>query len=254
MNVELENIIHSFRKSRESVTELAEFDKVILDFAIEHIRLLTEKLKTHHNLDNPHLTAEKTLILLQNIRSNDSLRVKYEGIFNQCIVLLVSHFSSTVRDLFQKSVSFAVRHGHIESINREEIKLSLGDIKFSNDEFIDTIGGIVEMQKDVSFQDMKSISRVFSKYFDCKFEKDENVNNIIMAQACRHAIVHAGAKVDERLIKQVENAAPRSIKENIVDDKSIVFVPSEINTIAESMEIYLSDMCQQLDQKVYSKK
>jgi hypothetical protein len=44
-------------------------------------------------------------------------------------------------------------------------------------------------------------------------ERDKDVNNIILGQACRHVIAHRGAVVDERLVRQVKGAQPRTIKE-----------------------------------------
>lgn len=242
---QLQRIHKTFLDSLSSVHDLLNFDRIVLDFAIRQIRDLVERLTRHHQLDNPRLTAINTLQILEKIRDHDSLRIQYKRVFNQCLVLLVSHFSSTIRDVFQCSIDEAIGIERFDKINRAQISLSLQDLKSDTDKER-SIGEILAVQKDISFQDMQSIARAFQEYFLINIPKDNHVNNIIVAQAFRHGIVHSGAKIDKRLVKQVEHATPRDVKDRVALGEEILFTPDEVSSIGSSMEKYLAGLLNQL--------
>jgi hypothetical protein len=85
----------------------------------------------------------------------------------------------------------------------------------------------------------KSIGRAFDQYLGFKPQRNNHVNNIILAQACRHAIVHNGSKADVKLLKQIADAKPRDLKQTLSSDQKIQFEPSEIKLIGESMKHYM---------------
>ncbi len=94
----------------------------------------------------------------------------------------------------------------------------------------------------MSWQDMKSIKRSFNEYHGINIKQDENVNNIILAQACRHSIVHDGGIVNRKVINQVQNATPRSVKEEFEKNKQISFNTHEIDIVKNSILIYLKNL------------
>jgi len=246
---EIRRIKETFTENLKSVEELINFDKIVLNFAILHLDDLSEKLKVHHQLNNPHLSVDKTLQMLKNIRENNSLEITYKRVFNQCLVLLVSYFSSTVRDLFQTAIDEALVLQNFENINKTQLSLSLFDLK--NDvEKTRSIGDLLATQKDISFQDMQSIARTFQEYFSILIEKNQNTNNIILAQAFRHAIVHSGSKVDRKLVNQVSKAIPRTVKLDIELESEILFNQEEISLISESMKQYLEDLFSNIKNKL----
>lgn len=214
-----------------------EFDEIILTFAIQTIEESVKKLKTAHGVDNPVMTGEKALGTLKSIKTNKSLNPKYNIMFNQCIVLLVSYFGSAICDIFQVALTLKV-NTQLGEIAKEEIKLTLGEIVEYEIGLWD-IGELFTLKKEISFQDMQSISRVFRDYIGINIEKDENVHNIIVSQACRHVIVHLANKVDKKLIKQVGNAFPRMVKELFTEGELVQFTPDEIKVVGESMENYI---------------
>jgi len=95
------SVVESFRQHVTSVEKLMNFDRDVLEFAVSSLRELKKKLTRHHKLDNPELTAERTLQILEGIREHDSLRSRYQTIFNQALVLLVSYFGSSVHDMLR---------------------------------------------------------------------------------------------------------------------------------------------------------
>lgn len=240
MQNQIDRIRSSFDSSLQSVNELLDFDRIVLDFAIHGVNQLSEKLKTQHGINNPYLSADNTLKALKNIREHDSMRTQYKRVFNQFLVLLVSHFASTVRDLFESAIDEAVKTQKFEKINRATIEVTLADLQ--KDAEARSSGEILAIQNDISFQDMQSIARAFQDYFDFVITRDTNVNNIILAQACRHAIVHSGARVDKRLQAQVSGAKPRTVKPSVDLDSEILFSPEEVKLVGESMKLYLEQI------------
>ena len=107
----------NFSNNVAYVYDLMNFDELVLDYAIKSIEDLTGKLKKM-GIDNPRLTAESTLSSLKNIHSNNSLKPKYQTIFNQCIVLLVAYFSSTVSDIFKVALKEKLCKG---VVNRDQL-------------------------------------------------------------------------------------------------------------------------------------
>ena len=76
-------IVQTFQAHVSSVRKLMGFDREVLEIAIANVRELRDKLVQHHKLDNPQLTAQRTLDILEGIRDHDSLRPRYQTIFNQ---------------------------------------------------------------------------------------------------------------------------------------------------------------------------
>jgi hypothetical protein len=220
------------------------FDHVVLDVAISGIENLSVKLRQHHHLDNPHLSAENTLKNLKNIREHDSLRIHYKTIFNQSLVLLVSHFSSALSDVFESSLNFGLVNKKLGHLKKEEVKLTFGELqKIIEADRKDILAEVFTAKKEISFQDMQSVFRAFRNYLGLEIDRDENVNNIILSQACRHSIVHDGAIVNSRTMKQIEDATPRTLKEGMTLGTEINFSPSEIMIAEKSMTEYLKKVC-----------
>ena len=93
---------------------------------------------------------------------------------------------------------------------------------------------------------MQSTHRAFKDYFGVVVGIDDRERNIILAQACRHSIVHDGGKVNPRILNQVRNAKPRTLKENIELESEIKFSLEEIKLISNEMKSYiraLIDLC-----------
>ncbi len=196
----------SLKANVEDVYRLAEFDQVILDLAITQLKLLEQKLAKDHFIDNPSLTATNTRKSLENARTNDALRPRFEVINNQCVVLLVSLFASAIGELYREAILSLAKSGRSKKLNDESLDFSVTDVMADDFNPREQIGTLMQEKKDVSFQDMKSIGRAFSEFFGTEIPKDETVNNLILAQAGRHIIVHDGARINERFLRQIQAA------------------------------------------------
>ena len=94
----LRDIQSSFENNLRSVQELIDFDHTVLEGATHNIERLRADLD-----DRTPSVAERvgrTVQMLRNIRDNDSMRSHYATIYNQCVVLLVSHFGSALHSIF----------------------------------------------------------------------------------------------------------------------------------------------------------
>lgn len=240
-----ELIYSTFEKNVKSVFNLVQFDDVILELSISHIDSLNQRLK-QSGVQNRRLLAETTLAQLRSIRQNQSLRPKYETMYNQCIVLLVSYFGSGIKNLFTSAVTKYVMKGHDICNKDSEIKIALSELQQFNYEVRDNIGEIIVNNKNISFQDMQSICRAFQEWFKITIDRDIVCNNVTMSQACRHVIVHSGNVVERKFINQVKHLNPRTIKNNIKEGDMLIFSPKEIQQIGDDMLKFYANIGEQI--------
>jgi hypothetical protein len=234
MNAEAQNVLDNFKANIESVRKLAKFDLIVLDYAIHSVESCIEKLR-QVGVDNRTIIPVNTLTDLRNARKNKSLRPQYQDMFNQCIVLLVSHFGYSLEEILRVSIEGAIPYIRNEKILSERLHISVSELQKSGFDLSGRIGEWIIRKKDISFQDMQSIRRTFSDYFNIELEKDADMNNIIFAQASRHIIAHAAGVLNEQFTAQIKDAYPRTVKPTLEEQNTIQFDPAEIEEIAASM-------------------
>jgi hypothetical protein len=228
-----------FGKHRAAVQKLVNFDRDILDFVVDSLREHVAGMKAG-GVSNPNQTGEKLLRVLEPIRKNDALRSRYETVFNQALVLLVSYFASAVHTLFREAIREQVAGGGRDTmLAKERLSFTVAELCEPGFELPDAIPNALIQANDISWQDMQSIHRAFRKYFEIDMLRDGQVNDIIAVQACRHAIVHAAGIVNERTIKQLANANPRTLKQHVKLGERVQFSTDEIERAATAMEEYL---------------
>lgn len=249
--VDFQKTEDAFIKNIEDIYKLLNFDRDILQFAIDSIEDLQKNLRSFHGIDNPGLLAQNTLQTLKGTQDNKSLRPKYQVIFNQCIVLLISVFASSVADLFRDGICILATKGDSKLLKNEELKISVSDLLEFDGEINERLGHLIAEKNDLSFQDMKSIGRAFKNYFEFDISKDKHVNNIIMAQAARHIIVHDSARINDRIIRQVSGAKPRDLKQEL-DVVTIQFNSEEVKLVAKSMIEYFRKVRSQVETRLNS--
>jgi hypothetical protein len=240
--------IAAFEANIILVKSLMVFDKTVLDFAITVLQKHEAKL-SKAKIDNPVFSVAIPLQELKNIRENESLRKQYQAIIDQGLVLLVSYFASAVSDLFCELITDIAVTKRPRKLLGERVEVAVEDLLFEESGDSVDIGRLIIQRKDVSFQDMKSIARLFNDFLDYDPLKDRHVNNIIVAQACRHAIVHSGGKADQKLLNQIRDSVPRDLKAAITLKDSLYFSLDEIDVAAASMQRYLVGLLEGVGQK-----
>lgn len=246
---ELNKIVEIFKNNAESIDRLMNLDDDVLLFCTERLQKVKIFVGKHGISGNhPACNISQILEQIQKIHENKSLKPRYETMLNQCIVLLVSYFGSAVQDIFELGVTYRIINKDLEKLADEELKLSLGELKEFDFDISGSLGKLLIINKEISFQDMHSIARAFSKYIGFEIEKDQLVNNIILVQACRHSIVHFGGICSDKTIKQLASASPRSIKIDLKEDSKIQFQPEEIRQIFKNMDEYIGKLQKNLEE------
>jgi len=251
------DIEQRFENNIKDVYKLIEFDSLILKHTLKVLNDLDAKIR-RLNIDNATLLPGNAIKNIENIQTNKSLSPHYKTMYNQSIVLLVSLFASAVSDLLKEGInqlalSAKGKHtqkDYIDSLKKTELKLTINEIIELGNRLHTKIGDIVVNKQDISFQDMKNINRTFRNFFGFNMDQNEVVNNIIMAQASRHVIVHDSSNVNDRIKKQVSKAVPRDIKPDISTLKKINFNPAEIKKVGESMINYFKLLRENIERSI----
>lgn len=242
------NISDNFERNIRSVKKLINFDREVLSFAIDAVSELHHDISTRLKIENPQTNGRRALDILLGIRNNDSLKTSFSTINNQAVVLMVSYFGSACSDIFRYAAKIAVEKHQDKRVMGHENKFSISELTEYGENIGSYVGDILINKNDISFQDMKSISRAFGDYFGIQIPKSYIVNDIIVTQACRHSIVHEGGVVNKRIIKQIASAKPRKIKTDIYEGHQLAFSESEIEMASDSMISYVRDRCLDVSQ------
>lgn len=218
------------------------FDEAIQLFCLNALQKANKGLENFGCADHPSYNIKPLIKQVENIRQHESLRPSYEIMLNQCVVLLVSYFSSAIEDLFQEALKNKIENRKLGQLEKEEIKLTLGQLVYENN-----IVDLFISKRDISFQDMRSIAKAFEQYIEIdKIPHDKVVNNIILSQACRHCIVHDGSTINKKTIEQLKDAKPRDLKLDMNIDDKILFSEDEIKIIITSMGQYIANLLKKL--------
>jgi len=230
----LTSVRSAFVQQCTAVVELLEFDDLIVEHLVAGLDWIVEELesKNQHTLAN---SVGNRLKVLKNVRLAQSLRPRYETIYNQCVVLLVSYFDATMSDLFKVSVAGALKSGAAVPASKRSVHVSWQSLSTPDSPVEKLIADRIVDEDDISFQDMQSIRRAFSQNLGLDIGRDEKTNDVILGQACRHVMAHAGGRVDDRLLRQLSGANPRRLKAKLVAGELIVFDPAEVRLLAGAM-------------------
>lgn len=225
--------LSNFRRNVDEVDRLINFDREVLQVVMLTMEDLHQRLK--EKFADERLNGSRALQVVRGIRDNQTLRAKYQTIHNQAIVLLVSHFASALGEAFRAAVTESLDTADSGKLYDEEIKLSIGEIREKDWNLKASIADMLIAKHDFTFQDMGSTVRAFKNFTSITLERDVVMNNIIAAQACRHAIVHASGRISDKTLKQVSTANPRSIKPTLSLGDSVSFVADEVEAVKNDM-------------------
>ena len=234
------DIVTTFAQNAHEVERLIDFDRDVVTIMIQSLESLKSDVPPQvHSLNG---RIDRVIQIITNIRDNESLKSKYETVCNQAVVLLVSYFSSALGELFRKAVSDALENEENKILLDEEIKITFREIKERNWNIKGSAGDLVIAKKDLTFQDMQSTVRAFEAYVGVQIEKDARTHNIILGQAARHVIVHAGAQVTDRMLKQLVRVEPRSLKPYLVVGTPVVFTKQEVLLLKSEMSAFIDSL------------
>lgn len=238
-------IAATFAENAGEVERLIDFDRDVIDIMIMSLEgLKTDVPPQFHSLKG---RIDRVVSVVRGIRDHESLKSKYSTVCNQAVVLLVSHFASALGDLFRNAVSQALDQDENRALLDEELKITFREIKEKSWNIKGGAGDLLITKKDLTFQDMQSTVRAFDTYVGVQIEKDQRVNNIILGQAARHAIVHAGAQVTDRMLRQLSRVEPRSMKPSLEIGTSLVFTKEEVLELKAAMSAFIDALIAKLE-------
>jgi hypothetical protein len=110
-----------FASNVKSVYELLDFDRIIIDVAVDGLRGLAKELEDRHQLHNAVTLVSNRAAALENIKSADSLRPQYETMFNQGVVLVVAR-PRRGRSWCRTSVQLFPVRNEVLSVCRESVQ------------------------------------------------------------------------------------------------------------------------------------
>ncbi len=238
----LRSIVQSFDNNITGVEKLVNFDRDVLEMVTDQIESLHQRLVDTKGIHHPQLNGANTLKMLKSIRDHDSLKPRFRIISNQAIVLLVSYFASCVGDIFRHGVSSKIQGEDRGNLIDEEIKISFREMRDRDWNLKEAVPDLLIAKRDLTFQDMGATHRAFDNYLGVSLDRDRTVNNIILAQACRHVIVHAGATVSERMLKQLSGCHPRDLKTEVHLNETIQFSSDEVFAVGQNMRNYVKNL------------
>jgi hypothetical protein len=213
------------------------------------IQALDSRIKENKEIQitNVRLFPTATLTQLTSIKENHSFALRYNTIYNQCVVLLISYMTSSLTEIFKETFKYWAKYqkSKIQG-STTELKIILEELTFFDFNLADSIGDIILKKKNVSFQDMQSTLREFQSFFGIILEKNNDVDNIIFAQASRHAIVHSLSIADEKFINQIKNTPQRTLKKTIAVNDDIQFTIEEINQVIANIKSFVRDIAEKL--------
>jgi hypothetical protein len=242
--------VSSFRRNIAEVDQLVNFDKELLQLVTQNIEILHEDLKTKFGDDR--FNGGRVLTIIRGIRDNDTIKLKYVAIYNQAVVLLVSHLSSALHDLFHDAVLEKLLSNDPGKLLDEEIKLTFSAMREQDWNLKSAAPELLIKKYDFSFQDMKTTVSAFKDYAGVTITRDVTMNNIIAAQACRHVIVHAGGRVSEKAVRQVSSATDRTLRKTLVVDEFIKFTALEVDAVKADMLKFIEKLADDISKNISS--
>lgn len=229
------SIVSEFDSNLAGVLDLLSFDETLCSLVISSL----EKLKDSASQLVFQKKIENLISSFGAVHEARSLRPKFEAINNQCVVLLVSYFGSTLQELFLCYLRERLLSDAPYQMDSKEIKVTIYELRKLLKESGGLLPELVLESEAISFQDMRTIVEGFRKYFAIEVTRSCDMENILFAQAARHAIVHNGCVVDGKMVKQLRSANLRQIRPTIKVLEKICFTQDEVKLIAQSMKNFL---------------
>jgi hypothetical protein len=236
MTPDIRAIVSAFTKNVSQISGLMNFDQQVMDHAIGIVKSVEQDVGDEMRF-TARMRFENQLTLLENVRTHDSLRPGYNHIRNQCAVLLVSYFGAAMKDLFVLGLRQVIAQGATKALAKEELKLTVAELSaFAQEDLPD----LFVAKCEISFQDMKSISRAFDAHLGVPIARDPDSDNIIVGQACRHALVHYGGVCDQKTVVQMKAASSHTVGVQLRMGEPIQLSDAQIGIIGQSMVGYMN--------------
>lgn len=198
--ININKIRKNFSYNLNEIDKINKLGNDVIELTVDLLLSLKEQ--------NEQLTAfvpykeklDNTISQIRNLKTHKIVADKYQVIFNQSVVLIISTF-----EIFLSEFVTEVANNMSEMIKwneKEKISINPTDYYYTDISF----GRIVlkHIKQKYSFQDIQSIRRLIKDYFgfEINIPKDD-LDDLIFYQAARNAIVHNLSQVDEEFRNQI---------------------------------------------------
>ena len=222
-----DNLSHNI----EGVDQLNELGDDVINLSIDFLTDL-EKQNTELTGFTPYKTKlSNTINQIKCLKQHPYLSKKYEIIFNQSIVLIISSFETFLGELI---VEISNKLPQLINWNlKEKISVDPRDFNYSQPNFGKMV--LKHIKQRHSLQDINSVSEMLNNYLSITIDK-KNLNELIFYQAVRNIIVHNLSKVDEVFLHQIAKTKYHN-KYSTMNDSTIKL---KKNDYKRAKDIFLS--------------
>ena len=206
MNISyLDKINYTFDDNLVKIDQVVNVGTEIGDIAVSFLKDLEDKYSNTMGFLEYKGKLIRAIKMIKEIKDNPDIKKKYEIIYNQAVVLVVSSFETFMDDVFREIIN---NQPYLLHWSDEKVRIDLSTFKYS----FPTIGDLISNAFDdrFNFQDLQSTARFLEQMLGIKDILEEKEKDlIIFYQAIRHVIIHNSAKIDTAFINQVKNTEYR---------------------------------------------
>lgn len=198
-----------FEARVNDITASGEIDKEIIKIAQKNLEVLKTQVEQSGKNQGILKTITTQQRMFQQVTMLPEIKSTYPLVKEQVVVALVGTIESFMGDIFRLVADNAP---YIYVWSKPNEKISFDPVLLSRNSF--TIGDAVvwHVKAKYSFQDLKSTLDALDEYLGVHLELSDDLRDtLILAAACRHAIVHNKSKADEKFITQVRNTSHSGI-------------------------------------------
>ncbi|MFA6190703.1 MAG: hypothetical protein WC711_04325 [Candidatus Staskawiczbacteria bacterium] len=148
----------------------------------------------------------RTIKEIDKLKEHSEIKEQFSIIYNQSLVLLISHFESLMTDLFVCIIDnypFLLKWPE-----KKKISIDVDILRYSSP----TVGALVckSFKGEINFQDLQSTIKFLNEFLCLEISLEETIKGkIILFQALRHIIIHNNAIVDEQFLRQIRDNKSR---------------------------------------------
>ena len=201
----------------KSIDDLIDIGTDVSNIIIESLKNLNKEYTSIPGFIQFKEKLERNIEMAENIKSHPLLKEKYQIIYNQALVLIVSAFESFMANLLARLIN-----DFPEKViwpEKKTIGINLNLLKYYS-----SVGDLIlkSLKGEPNFQDWQSISRFLKESLKINIEKDISLGErekIILYQAIRHIIIHNSSIIDTDFLKQIRDTKIFSEYENKKDNK-----------------------------------
>ncbi len=238
----LTNLLADIDERIADIKAVSDVNEELVKIAVTGLKSIKKDLEATNGNLGIKQKVDRQLNTYNTVAKIPELASKLPIIREQMVVLMIGALEVFVADVY-KSIA---NHNPEYFFWNEKEKISFDPLLFK-DGF--TMGDVVIghlKNKQVSFQDLKSLLESFELYCRVKIELDnETRDTLILSAAARHIIVHNRSMIDTQFLNQIKltgfTAKNNYLKGDKIkiDDRFILTLSNSINSLCSDLVVHL---------------